>query len=1216
MWGLGSPSAPFAPSPMSRAGLVAVVALVNALANHEARASWPPPPNATIEYVADPKNWPKDPGYGFSSDTDGQWPQYGFMPNPTSGVVRRPGETAAGMSVDLAWRASIGDPRVIIAVTDTGILWDEPDLLTKIFINHHELSAHKPLHGDQSACGGSGDFAGFDCDGDGAFTIADYAESMSVATDDRNNNGVLDAGDLVLAFSDGIDDDSNGYVDDIAGWDFLKDDNNPFDDTHDSHGTREAAVAAASTNNDIAGTGVCPRCRVLPLRVGDSVVADAQDFAQAVIYATDLGAQVVQSTLETANMTRFADAALTYAYGKNVFIAASTSHVGSNRHDLPATSNHTLAVHALGYDGTSAATSRSFLNAPACAQFGSQNMLSVSSTECGTGVAGALAGLAGLMVSTALEHGVTPGLTAGEMQAVLVSTADDIDVPESRVAGSKYAFSQPGFDERFGYGRINASRALEAIVNQRIPPDVKVVAPRWFEPLYPDNLGTPIEVKGSIGAPRANAYDYIVDWAGGVEPVESDFNGHVIASQDNVDPTTKVGDVAPLALLDVRHVGALLEAQPEAVRAKQNHALTLRVRTVAHYGGNVGDVSAETRRTVYVHTDPDLAPGFPLDLGDSIEGSPKIADINGDGVRDLVVLTGGGLVFAFAVTKVGPTPFPGFPFQTNLIDGIGTSSSPEVPNYTGAPAYASLAVAVDGAREGFVNAPAIADLDGDGTVEIVATSYSGTVYVIEADGTSRPGFPKVLPHIPSCVKSAKPQPSDMPCMDETNRIARGAFASPVLVDLDGDDTLEILQAAFDGRLYAFDAAGHDVLGFPVDVRSSENVRGRLLTTPAVGDVDGDGVMDIAVGSSERLGQTGDIGALYLVDARGNKSPLGAIRPGWPVTFASTNATPLYAEGLTNSPAIATFGDVPAVAAHGNGGIPFVLPAAPGTQVSPGSLPPNALPDRAGSSGQPLRGLDPPERHGALTAVPEPNTMLGLLSSTSLGDIDQDGFPDIITAGGSIALMTRLRGKTSTGRSTHQLAVWSGATGAMLAGAPFPLEEFSSLQDHAVADLDGDDYPEVIATTGGPYLHAFDGCGREPEGFPKFTGQWIAGTPALGDLDGDGSLEMSVGTRSGLLYVWRTHGRTNGVIAWESFHHDNRNTGNLDVPIKQGVLFKASAPLDEEACRRRITSSDFHGVGGCACRTALQSEPTVPFVLFMGSVGLGLARRRVRRIASR
>ncbi|MBK9265159.1 MAG: S8 family serine peptidase [Polyangiaceae bacterium] len=1202
----------------SRGSLFAVVVLANALAGHEARASWPPPAEATSKDVADPKYWPNDPDYGASAESDGQWTHYGFLPNAAAGIVRRKDEIAAGMSIDLAWRISIGDPRVIIAVTDTGVLWDKPDLLDKIFINHRELSTHKPLHADQSACGGVGEFAGFDCNGDGAFTISDYAESLSVPADDRNGNGVIDAGDLLLAFSDGIDDDGNGYADDIAGWDFAKDDNNPFDDTRAGHGTVDAAVAAASTNNGIAGAGVCPRCRVLPLRVADGLSADAQDFAQAVTYATDTGAKVVQSALQLPNMTRFAEAALAYAHAKNVLVVTATSHVGSRQNDMPATSNHTLVVHALGYDGTNAASSQSFLDARACAHYGGQGFLSASSPSCTSGVAGAVAGIAGLMASTALEHGPTPGLTAGEMQALLLNTADDVDVAESRVAGSPYQYSQYGFDERFGYGRINASRVLEAIVAKKIPAEVNITSPRWFEALYADAVGSPIAIDGLIAAPRANAYDYVVEWASGVEPSEKDFEGHIIAAQDNIDPTTKVGDATPLALLDVRHVAALIEGSSEALHPPSDHAITVRVRATAHYGGTVGDVASETRRTYFVHTDPDLAPGFPVALGDSIESSPKMADIDGDGVRDLVVLTSGGFVHAFALTKVGPTPLPGFPFQTNIVDGLASSSPPGIPSYTTAPGYTSGAVSVDVAREGFINAPAIADLDGDGTVEIVASSFAGTIYVIQSDGSSRPGFPKALPRVPSCPESPSMGPPLALCMDETNRIARGAFASPVLVDLDGDDKLDIVQAAFDGHVYAFDEAGNDVPGFPVAVNfagaGQKPVHSRIMTTPAVADMNDDGIVDIAVGSSERVGQAGHFGALYVIDGRGMTAPFGPVLAGWPVTVTSSNIAPLFAEGLTSSPVIARFGAAAAVVAHGNGGIPFVLPSKPGPQATFGALPEFALPEHPDpmDGAKTIRGFDPADRFGPFSRVPQPNTMLGLLSSPAVGDIDQDGENDVVTAGGSASLVDRLRGDEPDDRGDHQVAAWSGATGAMLPGSPFLSEGWSSLQDHAIADLDGDDYPEIIGGSSGYLLHAYDGCGREPSGFPKFTGQWIAGTPAVGDLDDDGSLELAVGTRSGFLYVWRTRGRTDGVIAWESFHHDNRNTGNLATPLEQGVLRKAAAPLSEDACREPPPPPAFRALGGCACRTASSDEPVPPLALLLGGACVAFVRRRARR----
>ncbi len=59
-------------------------------------------------------------------------------------------------------------------------------------------------------------------------------------------------------------------------------------------------------------------------------------------------------------------------------------------------------------------------------------------------------------------------------------TADDIDVAESRQPGSQYFYSQPGFDQRFGYGRVNANTAVEWVKEGRIPPDIDVVKPHWF----------------------------------------------------------------------------------------------------------------------------------------------------------------------------------------------------------------------------------------------------------------------------------------------------------------------------------------------------------------------------------------------------------------------------------------------------------------------------------------------------------------------------------------------------------------------------------------------------------------------------------------------------------------------------------------------------------------------------------------------------------------
>lgn len=1210
----------FRSGPMTR--LLALAAAAGALGPGTA-AGWPPTESADM---TDPANWPNDPGYGFSADSDGQWNYYSFIPAPTSDIRPRPEETASGMSIDLAWRLTIGDPRVKLAITDSGIQWDSDDLLEQVWINARELANHKPLHADGNACGGGGALAGFDCNGDGDLTISDYKDTPSLqpeASDghpkgDRNRNGKLDAGDLILNFSDGIDDDQNGYVDDISGWDFFKDDNDPYDDTRYGHGTGEARDSVAQANNGLGEAGACPRCRFIPTRVGDSFIADAHDFAQAVVYATDSGAKIVQCALGTINNDRFTQAALDHAYRSGVLVITSMADESSRHHNMPATSNHTLPVHAIQYDGARATRSTTYLAFHPCSNYGGQNFLSASGTGCSSEATGQLSGIAGLLYSAALQY--NEPLSPGEAHSLFFTTADDIDVVESRTPGGPYRWSQPGFDQRFGYGRVNARRAVEAVRDKRIPPAVDVTSPRWFQVLYKDQVEGPVPIEGTVSAKRATSYDYRVEWAPGVQPLDGEFK--VIAEEANVAPTVVTGEAGPLASLDIRTVDPTHEPDVDSPYGENDAAITVRVRAVAHYGGTIGDVPGEMRRTYYVYSDPDLVKGFPLYVGDSGEGSPKMADVDRDGVRELLYPTAGGSLHVLRMTPNGPEPLPGFPFRTHLIDGLADPPpTPSTPSYRAAPGYASGAVDLDLAREAIVSSPAVADMDGDGEVDIAISTWPGTLYVIGAEGQLKPGWPRRLPEVPSCPLDPAAPPVS-PCMSPATRIARGAFASPVLSDLDGDGKLDFIQAAFDGKVYAFDVTGEPLAGWPVTIHyagalSPEPATSRVLTTPAVADFNGDQIPDLLVGSNEQLGPDGQAGAVYLLDGRGSAAPGGAVLPGWPISMSSMQLFPLVAEGVPNAGVIGRFDGALAAVAHGNTTLPLILPGDPGTQSKLTETPSGALPEPRGTF---KRGLNPASVFGPLSKA-APTTMFPLFAQPSLGDIDQDGTPDVVASGGSLNLAINLQSSSATGlEGDHLLAMWSGKTGAMMPGSPFVLEDYTFFNSQAIVDLNNDDYPEVLTGSGGYLLHAFDGCGREPEGFPKFTGQWIIPTPAVGDLDGDGSLEVAVGTRSGWLYAWHTEATKDSIVEWESFHHDNRNTGNHETPLEQGSPRKAARPLTAEMCAAEPASGPtvMGAEGGCDCAMAGSDgeRGALPVLAglagVVGVMGVTLGRRRRRR----
>jgi hypothetical protein len=1211
--------------------------------------------------MTDPSNWPNDPGY--QSD----WNYWSWLPKqkgaPAAYVDDDQTLGASGLHVDVAWTHTTGRPDVKIAVIDCGIEWDDADLADKAYLNAAELAKHKPENADGSACGGAGPLAGYDCDGNGVFSVADYMSDPRVAplvtdptdvchpganpssagqprmTGDLNRNCILDAGDLIALFSDGVDDDANGYTDDISGWDFYKNDNDPYDDTRYGHGTGESRDSSAQGNNGQGDIGVCPDCRFMMLRAGDSFIADANDFAKGVVYAADNGVKVVQEALGTIDQTTFSKAAIDYAYAHGTLVVASMADENSRHHNLPGAANHTLPVHAIQKDGDLdgsgsgiTTTSTTFIAYNLCSNYGGQNMLSVSGDACSSEAAGKASGAAGLLFSEGLAQQLQ--LTPEEVMQLFKMNADIIDVPESRspdpnVSGPFFE-SLPYFSQRFGYGRPNLDRTMQAIDAGLIPPEVDLTSPAWFDVLYADRGTSPVPIEGRVAARRAQSYDYRVEWAPGVEPADADFVP-IVDWVRNVAATTTTGgsSAAPLGLLAPSEIDTAHTPDPDSAKFHENdRTITVRVLAVAHYAG--GDVPGQARRSIAVVNqqnglDTDLATGFPIAMGTSVETSPKLADIDGDGIRDIVAPGSDGTLHVFSMGSGVPVEPPGFPFHTDPLDGLNPSltSEPTVPSYLSAPAYrsgASGGIDPTTARETIVATPAVGDLDGDGKPEIVVSTWQGTIHVVGADGTELPGWPKRLPLVPSCpLDVPSPTATTSPCMDTGHFWSRGAGGSPVLADFDHDGKPEIVQTAFDGNVYVWHGDGTALAGWPVLLHSKRaNAYNRIVSTPAVGDFNGDGIPDVVSGSNEESGAGGGAGNAFLVDGRGSNAPGGPYFKDWPVLLTSIHVFPVVGEGIDSAPAIAVFrqGGQPQALITGNVASPFVLPADPGVQTGFGD-PPNAglvFPEDGGTT---QVGLDPSAIFGDGSQATRPDTMFPLFSSPSVGDLDQDGVPDIITSGGSLSLIGNITGGgSSVSRPQFLLGMWSGATGHPFYGSPVPIEDYTFLVNETVADITGDDYPEVMLGTGGYFVHAVDACGCEAPSWPKFTDGWIITTPAVGDLDGDHTLEVVAGTRDGYLFAWHTKGTDTGVVQWESFHHDNANTGNYGQALDQGVLERATQPIDcaTDCVAPAAPTTPRYKAGGCGCRTVPKNDARTggPPLLFAAALGGVLARRARRR----
>jgi hypothetical protein len=969
-----------------------------------------------------------------------------------------PGEVALGaigISLDRAWQHTVGRDDVVIAVLDSGILWDFADLVKKLALNAGEL----PLPRGATA---------HDANGDGVFDIDDYKDDPRVG--DRNGNGLLDPGDLIRVFSDCKDGDSNGYVDDICGYDFFAGrhcgaeggDNDPGDDVRFGHGTGIASTAAAETNNGLGDSGVCPRCRILPVRVGDSFVVDANRFARGVFFAVNAGASVIGSALGSYNNTPSARRAVDFAYSRGVPVIASAADEFSYHHNYPSLYGHAFYVNSIRFNhADDYRKGTTFWGVSPCTNFGARVSLTVPATSCSSGSTARLAGVAGLVMSAARDAGHTP-LLAEEVYQVLRATADDMDNSWPDWGSMRYP-GRKGFDEIYGYGRANALQSVLAVQAGRIPPLADLATPDWFEIVSP--VATPrVAVTGSIRFPRAAAATYSLEYALGVEPQDDGFvpiaGGPLSAAKEGT-----------LGILDFERLPLPAGPAPTRREERDRYSVTVRLRVTDDRG-----LTAEARRSFFVLHDPQWKTSFPRNLGASGESSPLLCDLDGDGRDEIVVGTSDGIVRILEWRASGPR-------ERRLLLDPGLPLGP---------------AGMERPRETLIREPAVGDLLGRGTPAIVAVSRDGKVYAFHPRGERLRGFPV----------SVRPG-SSLPVHAE-QVLESGILSRPVLADLDGKPGLEILVSALDGSLYAWGGDGKPVAGFPVVVRDPRTGRrSKLVSTPAVGDVDGDGRPEIVVGSN---GLREGLGSAYALSAAGNLHPGGPMLAGWnPVEFPLLRGDllPTLATGTQMTPSL--------VDADGDRDLEVVLFGVTGTGIY-------LLDHRPG---------DTPRIVARYSLSPSPDSELqeigfvGSPGSPLVTDSDGDGAMELYAPLLPLRMLT-LRSNPGVPLDVPPaLGGWElmprdieGASVPMLPTYPRRMEDLTILAAPAAADVNGDGRAEILLGSGGYLLHAFERGGGEPAGFPKFTGGWIFSAPAVGDVDGDGERELVSVTREGNLFVWR------------------------------------------------------------------------------------------------
>jgi len=352
------------------------------------------------------------------------------------------------------WEIERGRSSVVVGVIDTGIDYAHPDLAANLWINPGE---------------------------------------------DLNGNGRADSLDY-----NGIDDDGNGYVDDVQGWDFTdapnypdggdyrERDADPMDEM--GHGTAVAGIIAATADNGLGIAGLAPGCRLMNLRAFTAAGnGEEDDAAAALLYAVDNGAAVINMSWGDVTISQLLDDVLHYAAAMQVVLVASAGNSGSDEIHYPSAFANTISVGATDAKDQLAGFSNYGpsldLVAPGVGILTTMRNALYDSSLNGTSFSAPfVSAAAALLIS---QDGTR---SPDAVRGILTTTADDLGLQ--------------GRDIYYGAGRLNIARALAPQVESA----VRIHSP-WLDAGFP---GGPIEIRGS--AWTSSLQNYALEWGMGDDP--------------------------------------------------------------------------------------------------------------------------------------------------------------------------------------------------------------------------------------------------------------------------------------------------------------------------------------------------------------------------------------------------------------------------------------------------------------------------------------------------------------------------------------------------------------------------------------------------------------------------------------------------------------------------------------------------------------------------
>jgi len=969
-----------------------------------------------------------------------------------------------------AWDTNTGTG-VIVAVVDTGIDYNHPDIASNVWINTKEIPGN------------------------------------------------------------GVDDDHNGFIDDVRGWDFIgstytnpQQSNDPID--HFGHGTHVAGTIAALGNNGIGVIGVAWHAQVMAVKgLDDQGFGLDSTLSSAIIYAANNGADVINASWRGPGTSQTIADAVSYAYNLGVvFVAAAGNDATDARNYYPANLWNVITVAASDPNDNLAAFSNFGSKIDVTAPGVDILSLQASGTQMGTTVSPGYTRASGTSMATPHVSGLAALILS---QNASYSNEDVRQV--LRVSATD--LGAPSYDLTYGYGRISASSALGV---------TSVLEAKINSPL--DGTVTQGALTISGVARGAGFSHYTLEYGAGALPTT--WTTINTSTTQVYDGTLGVFDSSSLAdgVYDVRLTAFNASSQAFVDRIQiVVHSVFILSPTpppcptsaTTFKNGALIPITGTAVGGNFVNFQVDWAPGLDPSSGWQNTG---------------ITLMGQGL------TPVSNGPLADW--DTSSISGAGYYTLRLTVNKMNSTYQALTMVYFEPDLLSF-NWPQLLDQGPYLSAGVVpAKNADGTTRLVVQSPSEGSGFGEFW----TLTQTAAPQQSLL--------LGRGSFQQPAVADLDGNpgeeaavaDSVGIEVVRPDGTSFPLSinttldyqrsqVVIEDLLGdshwetlalgsdynsqlayisawradgslpnknFPIQIADQNPVNTWLNRTRfLVGDVDGDGKKEIV--AQEGLSSTTFTLGLFANDG----SPRA-----WSVPVLTGMPEAMIAADLDH-----------------NGKLETILVLYSGT-----------------SNDQAIMHVFQPdgtERVGWPVVLPNPNQYSE--SFLAVGDLNQDGHYEIIYS--------------------HETYLYVLKDDGTIFSNAWPLQASANIGYGSVVigDVDGDGFPEIVTTlnlvtstpdpfftTGGAYydekLLAIRRDGTVSKSWQLTASNGYAlyayPAPAIGDFNQDGITDIAVAYEvtgsptsvPGIVTIVRTGAKYNPVLNdWPLIHHDPRNSNILQNP---------------------------------------------------------------------